>query len=58
MICTLCGTKMVKTVNPTILACTNCDLYPYISQPMSKTARMNRQSIAQAAVTEHRRDHG
>jgi len=49
---------MVEVLDPTVLACTNCDLYPYISQPMSKTARMNQQSIAQAAVTKHRKENG
>ena len=58
MICSLCGTEMVEVLDPTVLACTNCDLYPYISQPMSKTARMNQQSIAQAAVTKHRKENG
>ena len=55
MLCTLCGTDLIPTLDATILACRNCDLYPYISQTMSKTARMNQQSTAQAAVTDFRR---
>ena len=54
-LCTLCGTELIPTLDATIFACQNCDLYPYISQTMSKAARMNQQSTAQAAVQDFRR---